>query len=857
MRPAVRVVGLLPGLAIIVGAASAPVLGGVVWLLVWLLPLLVVAAGVGWRCRAARVTAAALVLGFWACSVVLAARAAEQALHPSLRVLLDREVGGFDIAELGPERDHDPILARAILAEDASPRDGFVSLRADVDALWIRGSWHPVDGAVTVSVGGASSLDRVLAWRAGRTIQAPVTFRRPARFLNDGVPDFERGLALDGTALLGSVKSALLVDLVSDGGPLEELAADIRAHVRYALDRWVARHDDVSAAIAAAVLIGDRTGLPDETRSALQVAGTYHVIAISGGNIAIVAAAACGLFAICGIRGRPAAVLTIGVLVAFAAVVTSGPSVWRATLMAIGYFAARALDHRTPVWQAAALAAAVLLVIRPLDVVDPGFVLTFGATAALVEGARRGAGLLPRARVLSWIVATLLGSVAVEAALVPVSAVAFSRVTSAGLLLNLLAVPAMGVVQIAATVVALADSLPALAGAAGWVAHMASTALVSSAHLVTEAPWLAARVPPPSAALVVIYYVALIGAVAGRGRLRVIGAVVLLAALVLIGSGTDPARVVGTDRPERLLRVTVFDVGQAESLLLEIRRRTMLIDTGGAPFGGSLDIGRRVLAPALWARGVRVLDTMLVTHADPDHLGGAMAMVEDFRPQRIWEGVRVPQHVPSQAVSDAAARFGIPIERLRAGRVLREDDVQMRVLHPPEPDWERRRVRNDDSVVIEVVYGDVALLLTGDISAEIERSIIPLLTPARTRILKVAHHGSRTASSAALLDAWRPQIAVISCGRGNRFGHPAPEVLRRLEALGATVFRTDRDGQITLETDGARVGARTFVGRKRGRRRSSRSAKRSARRKALGRLPMAAGRSGRTRSARPQPRSIP
>ena len=116
--------------------------------------------------------------------------------------------------------------------------------------------------------------------------------------------------------------------------------------------------------------------------------------------------------------------------------------------------------------------------------------------------------------------------------------------------------------------------------------------------------------------------------------------------------------------------------------------------------------------------------------------------------------------------------------RCAPGEVTRQDGVQVRVLHPPPPDWERRRVRNDDSVVLEVVYGDVAILLTGDIGADVERAIVPQLTPSRIRILKVAHHGSRTSSSSALLDTWRPQIAVISCGRGNRFGHPAPEVLR-------------------------------------------------------------------------------
>jgi competence protein ComEC len=119
-------------------------------------------------------------------------------------------------------------------------------------------------------------------------------------------------------------------------------------------------------------------------------------------------------------------------------------------------------------------------------------------------------------------------------------------------------------------------------------------------------------------------------------------------------------------------------------------------------------------------------------------------------------------------------------------------------------------VRNDDSVVLEIVYRDVVLLLTGDISAEVEREILPRLTPSPMRILKIAHHGSRTSTSPELLSAWRPQIALISAGRGNTFGHPAPEVLQRLEEIGARVLRTDVHGEVTLETDGQRVTVRSF-----------------------------------------------
>jgi competence protein ComEC len=822
------VVAVLPALSIVGGALCAPLLGASATWLLWLLPILLLSSAVAWRVDDGHVTVACLTLGFFLASVVLTASALKLALHPSLRQVLEREAGGFDISTLGPQGDHDPIVARALLIEDASPRDGYVSLRVAVAALRLNERWQPVEGGVIVSVGGVVQRDRVIEWRAGRTIQAPMVFRRPARYLNDGVPDFEEALSRDGTTLFATVKSALVVDVVSYGGPIDELAADVRAHVRTALASWIAPHSVVSEAIAAAVLIGDRTGVPDETRDALQAAGTYHVIAISGGNIAIVAAGTSGLLALFGVRGRTGALVTIVVLSAFAVVVTAGPSVWRATLMAVIYFAARVVDHRTPVWQATALAAAIMLVLQPLDLSDPGFLLTFGATAALVEGARRGAGLvaglqnktrptsaLGRARpvavaIVSWVVATVLASLAVEVALLPVSAYAFSRVTSAGLLLNLLAVPAMGLVQIAAMVVTMASESSLVAYGAGWTTHMAASVLVSSADLVKAAPWLAVRVPPPAAGIVFVYYAALLATVAGRGRLRIAAVSVYVAALLAIVTGTDFARLVRSGGQPPPVRLTVFDVGQGESMLLETAGHTLLVDTGGAPFGGGVDVGRRVLAPALWARGIRSLDALLITHGDPDHLGGAVAVADDLRPRQIWEGIRLPQHLPTQELLRDAARLQSPIVPLRAGEVRRHGDVQLRVLHPPPPDWERRRVRNDDSVVIEVVYRDVAMLLTGDISAEVERAIVPLLTPARLRVLKVAHHGSRTSSSSALLEAWRPQVAVISCGRGNRFGHPTREVLQRLESIGATVLRTDLDGEITIETDGGSLRVGTY-----------------------------------------------
>jgi competence protein ComEC len=753
------------------------------------------------------------LIAVWAVAGLLhGTTAREVAFHSSLRERLDSIVGGASIDDEGVIGRHEPFRLRAMLTEDASDAGEFVSLRLAPRALLVRGEWLPVSGDLVVSVNGSVGRGRLRDWSAGRIIEAAVSFRRPARYLNEGVADFERDAALDGITLFGSVKSPLLVDVVARGSWPAEAAASARGVVRRAIARSVAPHGAVAAAIVTAVLIGDRAGLPDQVRTRLQAAGTYHVIAISGGNIAILAALIVGICAVFGVHGRYVAIAAIVVLLMYAQVATAGPSVWRATLMATLYFGARIFDHRTPPWHAVALTAAVIAVIQPLDVRNAGFLLTFGATSGLlgmasIVSTRR----VPRA--VAWLLASVTASLAAEIVLLPVSASVFSRVTAAGLLLNLIAIPAMAVVQVAGMVVVAVQPLDALASAAGWLAAHGATVLVESARLVDLAPWIVRRVPPPPFWLVAIYYAALATAWTFWRTRRGIGAALVMAAVAgLIVNGIDP---LARSAALAVLRLTMIDVGQGDSMLLEVPAApSLLVDTGGAPFGsGSFDIGERVLAPALWARGVRRLGDLLITHGDPDHLGGAPAVLTDFKPAVVWWGIPVPRHGPSTTFLETA-RAASRIEYRRAGETIAFGRARLRVLNPPEPDWERQRVRNDDSVVLEVVDGDVALLLAGDISADVERAIVPALTPARVRVLKVAHHGSRTSSSTELLESWRPQIALISCGRGNTFGHPAPEVIARLQSIGARIYRTDRDGEITLTSDGREVQVRTFTGEK-------------------------------------------
>jgi competence protein ComEC len=251
------------------------------------------------------------------------------------------------------------------------------------------------------------------------------------------------------------------------------------------------------------------------------------------------------------------------------------------------------------------------------------------------------------------------------------------------------------------------------------------------------------------------------------------------------------------------LHLTGIDVGQGDATLVRLPdATTLLVDTGGLGGQSSFDIGARVVAPTIWTRGVGRLDGLLLTHGDPDHIGGAATIIDVFRPSSIWEGIVVPTHAPMEQLRAQARERGLSWQTLVGGADWERGGVRLHVWSPAAPDWERPKVRNDDSVVMELRYGEVSIVLPGDIGRDVERELAGRLPPSRLRVLKLAHHGSATSSSAEFLDAVRPTVALVSCGRENRFGHPAREVMARLAARHVPVVRTDAGGEIDLETDG-------------------------------------------------------
>ena len=240
----------------------------------------------------------------------------------------------------------------------------------------------------------------------------------------------------------------------------------------------------------------------------------------------------------------------------------------------------------------------------------------------------------------------------------------------------------------------------------------------------------------------------------------------------------------------------------------------MLVDAGGTPSASSFDIGDRVVGQVLRTAGVGRLQAVVLTHGDADHVGGADAVLAQFRPWDIWEGIPVPPSARLQALRDRARVIHSRWTRVQLADETWVDDVRLVVRHPRRADWERQDVRNDDSIVLELLWREVSIVLTGDIGTEVEGAIAADFEASPLRVLKVPHHGSLTSSSEAFIRALRPRVAVVIVGRNNNFGHPAPEVVRRYESAGTSLLRTDRDGAVTIDTDGTSLDIRTFTGRR-------------------------------------------
>lgn len=738
-----------------------------------------------------------------------------------------------------------PVLAGAALALGAGAATAAVeldaplapTLQARLDDAEVDEVVGTIDGPVTHGASGQGAVlrtsdGRIWLWSPsaltpGDLVRATGRLRSPARAQNPGALDLaaiarRRGVVAD--------LAARSIEVIghAPGWPWRWAAATGA--------RWRARIGEApDAALVRGAVLGDTSAISASTRAAWRAGGVYHALSVSGLHLAVVAllsfAVLRALVAATPLgRGRWVAAVAappaIGLALAFSAITGAEVATLRALIVVSLVVTARALARPMRPLDALALAAIVLLLRAPSTLADPSFQLSFAAAATLALVARRPA---PRAGALAraggWLRATIGASAWVTASTAPITAAAFGEVAWGGVLGNAVVVPALELLVLPATLLAL------LLGDAGvplgpdlLLAGARALASVGDAvvHVLARAtPTL--EVPPPARVEVVLYVAGLLALLAGRHRrLR---ARTALALALLAGLTIFAGRVAGPSDTSASATITFVDVGQGDATIVETASgEVWLIDAGGAP-GARSEVAAsapgRDVARLLRARGHRRVDVAIVSHPHPDHYLGLLAVAEAMPIGELWFALpeehdgdatlgasRAADGVPTWTFQDVAARLAQRGTRLITpplGVARVTGPVQLEVLAPRALDDRAPRAAvaeavrgvNDNSLIVRVAAHGTRVLLLGDAELEGELALLACCDPGAD-VVKVGHHGSRTSSTAALVAATGARLAVVSVGAGNRFGLPDEDVLARWAEAGADVRRTDHDGAITV-----------------------------------------------------------
>lgn len=688
--------------------------------------------------------------------------------------------------------------------------------------------------------------------RYGQRVELEARLRHPRNYGNPGAFDYQGYLArrqIYWTASAGA-NAHLKILPGTCGNRAARFAFGLRSTALDRLERLYAGRP-YQTGMMQALLVGEKSKVEESWTDQYRITGTYHALVISGMHLAALAG---GLFFILRLLplGQwlpPLAALLIAW--AYTAVTGFQTPVLRAASGMTLALVARYLFRRTRLLNLLAALAIGFLAVDPHQLFEASFQLSFlcvAAIAALATPAaerlstpyRRGlAALGDRDRDLHlppataafrvelrlvaetvalwtrvpqrWVqraVAAVLSvafrfwellilSATVQAGLALPMVLHFHRLSVSGLSANLAVVPLISAAVPAAFLAVFTGwSLPA--AAAGWLLELSRR--VVEWHARWEPAW---RCPDPPfwlAAAAAASLVLLAWSARWKARWRWAAGLAWTAGMVLLVWHPFAPEV----RPGSL-EVTALDVGQGDSLLLASPGgRLMLLDTGGTPsYDGrpsAFDVGEDVVSPYLWTRSIRRLDVVALSHLHEDHAGGLASILRNFRPAEVWTGP-LADSPQTARLRELVRRSGARLRVLEAGCQLGFGGVQIAVLAPAagEPPGS---AGDQDSLVLRLRFGRRSFLLTGDMPAAVENRLAAQGALERTDVLKVPHHGSRTAAGSAMLERVRPSLAMISAGYANPYNHPHPQLLARLAEWRATPLRTDLFGQIRVITDG-------------------------------------------------------
>lgn len=697
----------------------------------------------------------------------------------------------------------------------------------------------------------------------GQLIEIEARVRPIRNFQNPGAFDYQLYEARSGIYWTASAAVGSRV-AIQPGRCGSRFFAAIFGLRSAALNRLEALYKDnpYATGMLEATLIGETRKLEKIWTDHFRRTGTYHMLVIDGLHITVLAAFLLFLLRLCMLPELGALAVTAGGAWLYAMVSGLNAPAVRAAGGFTLYVACRYFYRRRRLLNLLAAVAIIYLVYDPGQLFEAGFQLSFLSVAAIaalaipmleassapyarglfgIAEASRDPRMPPRTaqfrlelrllaetlryyvripqvwllRVLAfggrlvffaWEIAVI--STVIQIGLALPMAIYFHRISLSGLSANIIVVPLLGLV-VPIGFIAIFTGWHVPAAIAEWL--LAAGEKVANWHLVLEPDW---RVLDPPLWLSIAFSAALLALAFAIRRSRAWGFAATAASLGFFALIFWHPFAPQVHRGE--LELTAVDVGQGDSLLVSFPNgKLMLVDGGGVlSFGRrskpKIDIGEDVVSPYLWSRSIGKIDVVALTHAHDDHAAGLPALIDNFHPAELWTGA-TPESVSWSAVETKARARKVRIVAMQSGRSFDFGGTRIEVLSPPADYALADRPQNNDSLVMRITYGRRSFLLTGDMEKPMELRALAGGEPLRADVLKVGHHGSNTSSTDLFLDAVAPSFAVISDGFENSFRHPHPQVLARLAAHNATTLRTDRQGLITIRTDGDRLSLETYL----------------------------------------------
>lgn len=555
-----------------------------------------------------------------------------------------------------------------------------------------------------------------------------------------------------------------------------------------------------------ALLLNRRGGMEPELRDRYARAGLVHILSISGFHVGVIVAWAVMLAGLLTPRRHLAAGLGVGAALAYVCLIGWPPPAARAALLAVLVAQARWRQRELSPLPLLAVTGQVVLLLDPWAALDAGAWLSVAALGGALVVTRWSDRRIGK----GWGWRMLAASLGATFATAPITAALFGTVSLAGLVLNFVAVPLAAVVvpglilALAATALLPAAAPPLAAGSGALLGLLDQVAWWGGAWsgAVIYQPIAAASALPWLGLLAVAWWCISDGARGGIALRRGL----LAATLAIWGlAGVEQARAIRAEGAG--LTLHFLDVGQGDAAVLRTPGgRWVLIDAG--PRTERSDAGRRVVAPFLARARAPGIAVAVISHAHADHLGGLPAVLERFPVGQVLEPAELHADALYLEVLDRVAASGVPWQGARDGIGFELDSVRFTLLHPDTAWREWQLDLNEDSAVLLVEYGGFRAIFPGDAGLVAEARLAGRVGPVS--VLKVGHHGSRSATGERWLAELQPAVALISSGAGNRYGHPHAEVVARLGRHGVGVWRTDQQGSITVTTDGRRM---TVAGR--------------------------------------------